>query len=81
VPKAGVDAAALEAALGSELTRLNTEVLEPHERLRCLVLVPEFTIADGLLTDTLKLKRHAIEARHGAQFARWWDSGRTVIRA
>jgi long-chain acyl-CoA synthetase len=81
VPKADADAAALQSRLPQDLAQLNANELEPHERLRCLVLVPEFTIADGLLTDTLKLKRHAIEARHGAHFARWWASGQTVIRA
>jgi hypothetical protein len=34
-----------------------------------------------LLTDTLKLKRHAIEARFGTRFAQWYDSGQAVVVA
>jgi long-chain acyl-CoA synthetase len=81
VAKAGTDPAALESSLVHDLAHLNAEVLEAHERLRFLVLVPEFTIADDLLTDTLKVKRHAIEARYGARFVHWYNSGQAVIQA
>jgi long-chain acyl-CoA synthetase len=81
VPKPGTPGPALHAALAEALERLNRQTLEPHEQLRFIVLVPEFTIAEGLLTDTLKLKRHAIEARFGTRFAQWYDSGQAVVVA
>ncbi len=81
VPKAGIDPARLDSRLATALEQLNTEQLDPHERLRFVAVVPEFTIIDGLLTDTLKLKRHAIEARYGADFVRWYASGARVLHA
>ena len=47
-----------------EIDRLN-EQLSPHERLQAFAILPgSFTIRDGELTSTLKLRRAAIEKRY-----------------
>jgi long-chain acyl-CoA synthetase len=49
--------------------------LDPHERLQLLAVThDEWTIAAGLLTPTLKIKRAAIEARYRAFIDRWYSN-------
>ena len=57
------DEATLTAALAALRTELNAG-LDPHERLdRLVVAADEWTIDNGLLTPTMKLKRALIEER------------------
>jgi long-subunit acyl-CoA synthetase (AMP-forming) len=70
-------------AIARELATLLAEVngdLADHERLCCLVVVDEpWTIDNGCLTVTLKIRRDAIEARHARQCADWHAHGAAVI--
>lgn len=48
--------------------------------LHCLVVVGEsWSIESGLLTPTMKIKRHEIERHYNAQIARWSTSRTTVL--
>lgn len=59
--------------------RLNAS-LDPHERLQCIVVAAEaWTVENGLLTPTMKLKRTTIEERYAAGVAEWYASGEAVI--
>jgi long-chain acyl-CoA synthetase len=54
--------------------------LAPHERLKFLVLVDsKWTIAEGFLTPTLKLKRTALEARYSPFISDWISQGTRLI--
>jgi long-chain acyl-CoA synthetase len=56
--------------------------VDPHERLQVLVIVREpWTVENGLLTPTLKLKRSVIEQRYAPFVRQWYESGDVVIRA
>jgi long-chain acyl-CoA synthetase len=56
----------LHKALGVAVSRVN-RVLAPVERVRRFVVANEaFTTANGQMTPTLKIKRHAIRAAYGA---------------
>ncbi len=61
------------------LTEVNAQ-FEPHEQLACLVVVREpWSIANGLLTPTLKIRRNLIEDRYQDKVEAWGESGRKVI--
>jgi len=55
----------LVAALASAVDRVNAG-LSPIERIRRFLVAPEpFTIENGLLTPTLKIRRHKLRAIYG----------------
>jgi long-subunit acyl-CoA synthetase (AMP-forming) len=61
------DRAAADAALRALRERVNA-VLESHERLDCILVCPDpWTIENGMLTPTMKLKRDRIEAVYAAR--------------
>jgi len=68
-----------------ELARIRDEVngsLDPHERLQAIVVAREpWTVDNGLLTPTMKLKRNAIEERYASSVKEWYERGEAVIRA
>ena len=69
----------LEQQFETLLSEVNAE-LEDHEQLDYLVIVKDaWTIDNGLLTPTMKLRRSAIEQRYLGMAAGWRDSGRAVI--
>jgi long-subunit acyl-CoA synthetase (AMP-forming) len=56
--------------------------VDPHERLHVTVVVGEtWTVENGLLTPTLKLKRSAIEERYASRVADWYASGEEIVWA
>lgn len=72
---------ALTRQLQNHLAALNAD-LDPHEQLEKLVVMSEeWTIDNGLLTPTLKLKRSAIEARYADLVAGWYARAGRVVWA
>ena len=76
---APTDLAALAAdrrftkAIGEVVARVNRS-LSPIERVRRFVIASEpFTIANGQMTPTLKVKRHAIREVYGAAIDALYD--------
>ena len=71
--------AALEASLAEHLTRVN-DGLDPHEQLECLVVVAEpWSVENGFITPTFKVKRNRIEEAYAPLFERWTASRRPVV--
>ncbi len=61
-------------AIGSAVTRVNYR-LSPVERVRRFVIAAEpFTIANGQMTPTLKIKRHVIRDIYGAALDSLYES-------
>ena len=73
------------AAISSSLAMLREQVnaqLDPHERLDSLILVPDaWTVDNGLVTPTFKVKRAALEALYGASFESWVARREAVVWA
>lgn len=70
---------AIESSLGSHLAAVNAH-LEPHERLaRLVVFRNAWTVDNGLVTPTLKVRRPQVEARFGPHFERWSGAGERIL--
>ena len=69
----------------TELKKLLAEInqkLEHHEQLSRLIVLPEeWTIANGLLTPTLKIKRKMIDAYFGDKYENWSRAADMVVFA
>jgi long-chain acyl-CoA synthetase len=64
----------LQRIIGAAVTRVNAE-LSPLERVRRFITAPEpFTTANGQMTPTLKIKRHAIRQAYGEALQALYES-------
>jgi long-chain acyl-CoA synthetase len=71
--------AAMEVSLAAHLDAINAR-LDPHEQLDCLVVVNEpWTVDNGFITPTFKVKRNRIEEVYGPSFERWSLAHQRVI--
>ncbi len=71
----------VEAELGKLLRDVNARLAD-HERLKTIVVVPEpWSIDNGMLTPTMKVRRSRIEASVADRVERWYASGRPVVWA
>jgi long-subunit acyl-CoA synthetase (AMP-forming) len=68
----------LEQSLQELLTEVN-DALDKHERLAGLVLVKDvWTVDNGFLTPTLKIKRNMVEGTYGKRFNEWAERREAV---
>ncbi len=71
--------ASVTAELEALVERVNAR-LSPYERLAFLAVAKDrWSVDDGCLTPTLKIRRAAIERRHASALDGWYASGRKVI--
>jgi len=70
---------ALTGSLEAHLERTNAG-LDPHERLEKLVITRDpWTIENGMLTPTMKVKRASIEARYAPKVEAWYGEQKRVL--
>jgi long-chain acyl-CoA synthetase len=71
--------AELTASLAEHLALVNAQ-LDPHEQMDFVVVVPEqWTVDNGFITPTFKVKRPVIEKHYGEHFDRWAQARQPVI--
>ena len=71
--------ASMEASLGTHLKSINAH-LDPHEQLDCLVLVTTaWSVDNGFITPTFKVKRNRIEEVYSPMFERWIGAKRPIV--
>ena len=70
---------ALEDSLAEHLKVINGK-LDPHEQLDSLIVVTEaWTVDNGFITPTFKVKRNRVEEVYSGQYERWAESRKAVI--
>jgi long-chain acyl-CoA synthetase len=68
-----------ELQLSNLVERLNTQ-LEKHEKLEKLVILPEpWTVENGLMTPTMKVKRNEVEKIHEGNYIAWFHTKGGII--
>ncbi len=73
--------AALEDSMANHLLTVN-HGLDPHEQLEVLILMTEpWTVENGLITPTFKIKRNVLESRYVANFDAWTSGKGKIIWA
>ena len=71
--------AEMETSLKAHLKTINA-TLDPHEQLKCLVLVTTaWTVDNDIITPTFKVKRNRIEDLYSKNYEAWEASGDKVI--
>ena len=87
VALAEADLAALRDGEGRDsihqaLTQLYDQVnasLDPHEKLKTIVVTNgEWSIENGIMTPTLKIKRNVLESRYEDRIENWYDTKEKV---
>jgi long-chain acyl-CoA synthetase len=69
----------LQTSLVAHLKSINA-TLDPHEQLDALVVVTEpWTVDNGFITPTFKVKRNRVEQVYGLQYERWSSARQNVI--
>ena len=70
---------AMETSFEVHLKAINA-TLDPHEQLECLVVVTTaWTVENGFVTPTMKVKRNRIEEAYAAMYERWTEQRSKVI--
>ncbi|HMM84646.1 MAG TPA: AMP-binding protein [Azohydromonas sp.] len=75
----GPGRAAITASLAAHLGAVNA-ALDPHERLGCaVVMTTAWTVDNGFVTPTFKVRRGRIEQAYAAHYERWTEAGTAVV--
>jgi len=70
---------ALETSLAAHMKAINDK-LDPHEQLDCLVLVTTpWTVDNGFITPTFKIKRNRVEEVYGGNYERWVSARKKIL--
>lgn len=70
---------ALEQSLQAEMEAVNAQ-LDPHERMNFIAIADgPWTVGNGLMTPTLKIKRAPVESRYHAFVADWENCNSPVV--
>jgi len=70
----GVPRDTIHADLLELFNRVNAQ-LDPHEKLKTLVVTKgDWTIENGIMTPTLKIKRNVLESRYEDRIEKWYES-------
>jgi len=69
----------LMAQLNQHLDDVNAR-LDPHEQLDCLVVVKTpWTVDNGFITPTFKVKRNRVEEVYGPHYDEWVERRKKIV--
>jgi long-chain acyl-CoA synthetase len=69
----------VEASVKRSLDEINPQ-LESYERIRAaIILKQDWTVENGLMTPTLKVKRNEVEKIYLPKYPKWYEQNQTII--
>lgn len=69
----------VQESLQETLDRVNAE-LPNYQRIKTVVVLPEtWSVDNGLLTPTMKLKRNVLDHRFEGEYMRWYEAGEPIL--
>jgi long-chain acyl-CoA synthetase len=75
----GVERQVIEKSLVTQVAKLNT-TLQSYERIEKVVILPEpWTVENGLMTPTLKVKRNLLEKQYLQRYPEWYSLPGEVV--
>jgi len=75
----GLSREEIMSSLSKTLTAVN-KILDQHENVRkVVVLNEEWTVENGFLTPTMKIKRRIVEGKHRPQYPEWYEGKDPVL--
>lgn len=76
---AGVEKHVIEKSLVAAVSQLN-QSLQSYERIEKIIIMPEpWTVENGLMTPTLKVKRNELEKIHLVRYPEWYQIPGEVV--
>lgn len=73
------DKVLLEESIKQSIEEVNPQ-LESYERIKAAIILSEdWTIENGLMTPTLKVKRNEVEKIHLPKYPRWYEKNQLVV--
>lgn len=73
------DKTLLEESLKRSIDEINPH-LESYERIKAaIILAEDWTIENGMMTPTLKVKRNEVEKIHLPKYPRWYEKNQVVV--
>ena len=70
----------IDESLTQTLTETN-QLLESYERIKVAVIMnTDWTIENGLMTPSLKVKRNELERIHLSNYPAWYQKGTVIVR-
>lgn len=67
------------ASLEATMNQVNS-TLDKHEHVKKMVMLnEEWTVENGCLTPTMKIKRREVEKQHSTNYPGWYDQGDKVV--
>ena len=74
-----MDKIKFENKFSEELSKINSE-LEPYKKISTIVLVNEpWTVENGLVTPTLKVKRPMIDKKYSDNYQKWHENSSKIV--
>ncbi len=69
----------IRSGLERTLAEVNAALSQHEVVKRCIVLDEDWTVENGFLTPTMKIKRKVVENRHKDHYTSWYEASETVV--
>lgn len=69
----------IRSGLERTLAEVNAALSQHEVVKRCIVLDEDWTVENGFLTPTMKIKRKVVENRHKDHYTTWYEASETVV--